>query len=163
MADLGAIGGGVITTYSGGGAASGGVSVMAAITLSLTGPSGLAVPINPAAASVFQTFTWIPSNGIEVDTTPRVIKAQFGDGYAQRATDGINNQPETWEVRFEYIAQAEHDAIKAFLEEHGATTPFKWTTPDGVEKQFVCESWRRTMVYYGVRGISANFVEDFTP
>ena len=37
----------------------------------------------------------IYDKGIQMATAPRVLKAQFGDGYEMRVKDGINNTPRT--------------------------------------------------------------------
>ena len=38
--------------------------------------------------------------GIQQTPAPRVLKAQFGDGYEMRVRDGINNTPRTWALSF---------------------------------------------------------------
>jgi len=42
-----------------------------------------------------ETFTWSPRVDPEGTSTFRVLRAQFGDGYAQEAGDGIHNETMT--------------------------------------------------------------------
>lgn len=60
----------------------------------------------------------------------RVLKAQFGDGYAQTAEDGLNSAIETWPLVFAGRLN-ELAPIKAFLKAHGGWKAFYWTPPMG--------------------------------
>ena len=40
----------------------------------------------------------IYDKGIQQTVKPRVLKAQFGDGYEMRVRDGINNTPREWSL-----------------------------------------------------------------
>lgn len=109
------------------------------------------------------TFTWVPSHGTQVKRRPRVLKAQFGDGYAQRVGDGINNSPQKWDIRFEDISKADALAIDNYLAGKGGVTKFSWTTPDGVTANFVCEEWSRTFSQENGHQVTATFEQDFAP
>ncbi|HFK5819250.1 TPA: phage tail protein, partial [Enterobacter kobei] len=64
-----------------------------------------------------ETFTWCPRINAEADTSFRVRKAQFGDGYEQVSGDGLNTRTQQWTLNFTgnetYIS-----AIKSFLDRH---------------------------------------------
>ena len=45
-------------------------------------------------------LTWRPQGGAEPQVSHRALKAQFGDGYTQRAGDGINTRKEVWPLTF---------------------------------------------------------------
>lgn len=88
------------------------------------------------------TFIWCPQTA-EKTVTPRVHTAQFGDGYAQRVADGINNQTREWSMTFAGNKSL-IDSIESFLTVSGGVTAFDWTDPDGLSGKWICESWKRS-------------------
>ncbi len=96
------------------------------------------------------TFTWPASYSAQVETSPRVRRAAFGDGYEQRAGDGINSLQRKWTLRFSRN-DTDLDAIVAFLEARAAVESFDWSPPSGTAGKWVCRSWSRshTMPLYG--------------
>jgi len=108
-------------------------------------------------------FTWVPSYGTQVSKKPRMLAAQFGDGYAQRAQNGINSNPQSWSLVFSSIAPADADAIDTFLATQAGVTPFDWTTPKGDALRFTCAEWSRTYDAYAGHTITATFEQDFAP
>lgn len=68
----------------------------------------------------------------------RTIKASFGDGYSQRAADGINSKVDSWEVRWGALTREEMSTIESALDSIGGHGIIKWT-PCGetVEKRFI--------------------------
>jgi phage-related protein len=109
------------------------------------------------------TLTYVPSYSTEVDTEPRVDLAQFGDGYAQRAADGINNMPEKWNLVYENVDITTSNAIIAFFKALGGYIAFDWTPPDGVAGRYVATSWKRTYAGYNSRNVTVMVVQDFAP
>ena len=85
------------------------------------------------------TFTWSPQTANKTKT-PRVRVAPFGDGYAQRTADGINNKPQEWSLTF-VKDEDTIDAVDDFLDTQGSETAFDWTAPDGTVGRWICESW----------------------
>ena len=73
-----------------------------------------------------KTFTWCVDAGATRTTEPRTNTVQFGDGYEQVSSFGINNVRETWQVT-KTAYKAEIDAIYQFLIEHNGVTPFYLT------------------------------------
>ncbi|MCX8650983.1 phage tail protein, partial [Gilliamella sp. B2776] len=47
-----------------------------------------------------ETFHWRPQNGSTVSVAPKVRDIRFGDSYAQRFPDGINNDLRSYSVLF---------------------------------------------------------------
>ena len=41
-------------------------------------------------------FKWRPEDACQINNEPKVRVAKFGNGYEQRAKDGINNQLKTY-------------------------------------------------------------------
>ena len=110
------------------------------------------------------TFTWLVSNGTELDTEARVIEAKFGDGYAQRTGDGLNSTPSNYSVKMQNVKASDALAVIDFFKTHGGHTPFLWTPPnEGSPRQFVCKKWNMVSVFVGTKDIFATFEEDFSP
>lgn len=103
-------------------------------------------------------FTWIPDTGATVTHEPRIRAAAFGDGYEQRALDGLNADMETWPLTFSGRLVAEADAIAAFLSDKGGVTAFTFVTPEGgAAKTFICKKWSRSINSYPSQTVTATF------
>ena len=67
-----------------------------------------------------------PDKQLTKASTPRVLTAKFGDGYEQRAVDGINNLAETYTLTFKTRPKADIDGKRIDAEgyvlhsEHGS-------------------------------------------
>jgi phage-related protein len=59
--------------------------------------------------------TWCPAIPLDEENEWRLQIAKFGDGYEQRALDGINALTRTWSVTYEYQDQATIQAMHAYL------------------------------------------------
>ncbi|WP_426730246.1 phage tail protein [Myxococcus faecalis] len=100
-----------------------------------------------------ERFSFTPDYGAQQQTQPRILKAQFGDGYAQRAEDGLRATLLRWALQFNARRKAEADAIEAFLVAHRGVLPFEFVAPtsawtvtgfrfgtgDGARTQFLLE------------------------
>jgi len=102
------------------------------------------------------TFNYKVDSGAQKTTSPKVRKAQFGDGYMQRVGDGINNINIAWDVSFTADA-ATIAAIVSFLTTAAGVDSFDWTSPDGVAGKYVCESWSKPFPSKKVQTITAQF------
>lgn len=109
------------------------------------------------------TFIYQPSYNSSLSREPKVLEARFGDGYAQRAADGINNNPQIWTLTFENISLVDADAIESFLSTAGGVTPFDWTPPGKPSARFVCKQWSRTYGAPGSYNMNMTFEQDFAP
>ena len=89
--------------------------------------------------------------------TPRTLRVDFGDGYNQRAGDGINTTPAKWTLKWDLIA-ADATTLITFFRTHGGYTAFEWTPPRSATgpKKFIINDWGE--VPYGDSGatITAN-------
>ena len=91
-----------------------------------------------------ETFNWNVSIGTSKETKTRVIKNQYGDGYAQRLGDGINSIVRAWPVTIKASSLVLADEIEGFLEARGGAEAFLWTPPNAaVAVKVICENWRR--------------------
>ena len=108
-----------------------------------------------------KTFSWCPRVNASVETTHRIRKAQFGDGYAQIAGDGLNTQGSSWSLEFTgkaaYIGQ-----IKAFIDEHGGIKSFIWSPPLGSAALWRCETYSVTALGGERYNLSATFEQAYS-
>lgn len=74
-------------------------------------------------------FTWVPSAGTAPEINFRTKTVKFGDGYEQRAPDGINSVSKRWNIVFENIKATDAKTITDFLETKKGSTSFTWTPP----------------------------------
>jgi len=108
-----------------------------------------------------ETFSHLPSTSARKSKAPRVLSVQFGDGYSQRAGDGINLQPQTWSLTFAVRSNTVAAAIELFFETEKGFTSFDWTPPGGSSAKFICREWSRSYDDYDVNSITATFDEVF--
>jgi len=82
------------------------------------------------------------SDGPRKSMKPRVLRANFGDGYSQRAGDGINLLEETWSVEWENLDSTEVVALETQLEDARGVDAITWT-PHGesTAKKFTISQW----------------------
>jgi len=67
----------------------------------------------------------------------RTIVAQFGDGYSQRAADGINTKEEAWSVVWENITEAQLTTLRSTFDSVEGYDYLTWTAPgDSTEKKW---------------------------
>lgn len=96
-----------------------------------------------------EDFIWTESPGTTVQKKPRVRSTRFGDGYEERAPDGLNPMSETWSLSFRGIDLEMADEIEAFLDARlsaiAGLEAFNyvplWRT---VAIRVVCREWTRS-------------------
>ncbi|GEL74607.1 phage tail protein [Myxococcus virescens] len=77
-----------------------------------------------------ERFPFTPSWGAQLESQPRVRKAQFGDGYSQRSEDGARGLLQRWSLQFTARRKEEADAVDAFLRAHRGVAAFEFVAPD---------------------------------
>lgn len=75
-----------------------------------------------------ETFTWATESGGEGDITFATRSAQFGDGYKQLVSEGLNSKSQSWPVSITGPA-ATIKAAMDFLDRHAGARAFLWTPP----------------------------------
>lgn len=112
-----------------------------------------------------ETFTWAESTGSQLAEEPRVRRVVFGDGYEERAPDGLNPIAQEWELSFDRVSDVNGDAIVAFFRQHLAVHAFTWWPPRAAAAvQVVCTQWSRTLTPVpGETDIRARFRQVFEP
>jgi phage-related protein len=109
-----------------------------------------------------EIFKWSPKLGATGSVKFRVLKAQFGDGYAQTAPDGINNRSSSWPLSFTGI-EAKIRPIKDFLDRQAGAKSFLWTPPLGVPGYFKVVEYQCVSQGGRVFTLTATFEETFQP
>lgn len=108
------------------------------------------------------TLIFTPDDEPSRTVKPRIKKAQFGDGYAQRAPDGINHQLSVWTLTHDMRKAEDITYLTEFLDAQGGTAIFLWTPPNSpAPKRFVCEGGYDEVDNYGgiVKSLSFTLTE----
>ena len=105
------------------------------------------------------------SYGAQKSSKPKMRMTQFGDGYEQRTTFGLNQNPKEWNLTWQNITEANADTIETFLDARAADgASFDWTPPDSATSyKWVCQQWDKTIPYTGRATITATFRQVFEP
>lgn len=68
----------------------------------------------------------------------RIILSKFGDGYSQRAADGINSRVDNWDVKWIPLDDADMQTVVAALDTVGGWDYIIWTSPiDASPKRYI--------------------------
>ena len=112
---------------------------------------------------------WVcPDRNLMRNSSPRVLKASFGDGYEQRLIDGINNIVESYSIAFNNRPTEEIDDIVAFFDTKAGVGAFDYTIHDsnnGGETtiKVVCETYNLTYTNTIAYGCTATFRRVYEP
>lgn len=105
------------------------------------------------------------ADGPRKQSMSRVLRADFGDGYSQRAGDGINVISEIWDVEWEHLDSDEISNLETQLEAARGVDVIDWTPPDEtVAQKFTVAEWQKTMKIGNVgiaRSVTAIFRREF--
>ncbi|SAK63620.1 phage minor tail protein [Caballeronia pedi] len=101
------------------------------------------VLIEPQASGL--AFKWCVTEA-SYELEPKIVKAQFGDGYAQRSPAGINTQACMWTISMKNNDAETAGAVVAFLSARNGVEIFNWTPPrqivdPPVVQDVICPSW----------------------
>jgi phage-related protein len=100
--------------------------------------------------------------GASKKAEPNVRVAQFGSGYSQRSTFGINQDKKVWTLSWQNRTATDANAIEDFLEARAGVESFDWAPPDETNTyKWICKSWTKTMPYCNLFNIEATFEEVF--
>ncbi len=112
--------------------------------------------------AVFPSIT--PTYGVQKSSAPVTRKVQFGDGYEQRLTFSLNQNPKSFSLTFE-VSETDADTIETFLNARAVdNASFDFTPPgEGSSSKFVCEQWTKSIPYLNRATIQATFRQVFEP
>ena len=103
-----------------------------------------------------------PIYNTRIDARPKVNLISFGDGFEQRLTEGLNQNPLSVNLVFE-LSQTDADTAITFLNariDDGAS--FDYTLPsESSTRKFVCSSFPRTIPFLNRVRLSCVFREVF--
>ena len=107
-----------------------------------------------------QTFT--PPSDPDVSASGshkfRILKAQFGDAYSQRAADGINPLESDYSFAWTLESVTDVATMKAFFDARGGYEAFLYTIPNAVAAtKFTCEQYSEIWEEGALKGLSATF------
>ena len=111
-------------------------------------------------------FDWAESPSSSHAPVASVLATRFGDGYEQRAPDGLNPVRQVWDLVFNACDVVVANEIDAFLRPIlGGIGTFDWTPPaQTVALKFKCSSFRRSLTQQlGEHNLSATFEQVFEP
>lgn len=107
-------------------------------------------------------FTYVADFGATKQKAPKVTNISFGDGYKQRASFGVNTNPDTWALQFANRSESDATAIDDFLTARAGVESFDWTPPgSATARKFICQKWTKTTVKANLFSIDAEFEEVF--
>ncbi|END0094500.1 phage tail protein [Pseudomonas aeruginosa] len=109
-----------------------------------------------------ETFTWTTESGGEGDITFATRSAQFGDGYKQLVSEGLNSKSQSWPVSITGPA-ATIKAAMDFLDRHAGARAFLWTPPLGGLGFYTCAGYRPVNLGGRVYRLTATFEQAFHP
>lgn len=106
-----------------------------------------------------------PDFGAQKENAPIVRKVQFGDGFEQRLTFGLQQNPKTWTLSFVNLTETDADTIETFLNARAAdNASFDWSPPDESDTyKWVCETWTKSIPFPNRATIETTFREVFEP
>jgi hypothetical protein len=105
-----------------------------------------------------------PSYGMQKGSKPNVRQIRFGDGYSQRVTVGLNQNPKSWSLTWN-VSIADAATIEAFLDDRAEdAASFTWTPPDtDTSYQWICYDWSKSVDSVRSVTIQATFDQVFEP
>jgi len=106
-----------------------------------------------------------PKYGLAIENNPKITTITFGDGYEQRLTEGLNQNPRKLPLIFENITESESDTLISFLNSRVTNADsFVFTPPNDVVGNFVIDSkYKKTINYPNRATVSVTFREVFEP
>jgi len=111
-----------------------------------------------------QTFplTMRPTQGGAKNTAAKTLVAEFGDGFIQRAGDGINAIRDSFGLTWVNLSQVQLTEATDFLKARAGHEAFLWTPlRESVPRKFICPKWS-TPFGEGTRDtLAATFEEVF--
>lgn len=104
-----------------------------------------------------------PSQDSSLVKQPNVLSISFGDGYSQRAAQGINNNPAKFDWSWSGLDQTDADAIFNFFEARAGHEAFYYTPPFEITaRKFICTNYSKMFSEgVGFFGLRASFLEVF--
>jgi phage-related protein len=117
-------------------------------------------------AILYPNFWWKPSYNAQINNKPRVKINQFGNGYQQRITDGLNTSLIEFTLNFDNRSEKETVSILHFLQQMNGKQSFIYNLPtiysksnSNLNTMFICPEWRANFISYNNYSVEASFIE----
>ena len=81
----------------------------------------------------------LAQSGTSFQTEQAIREVRYGDGYGQRAVDGLNSLRKVGSLSWIPLSKSERDDIQAFWLSVGVVESFDWSAPDDTPRK-----WRFT-------------------
>ena len=109
-------------------------------------------------------ITLAVSKGSGVRHQVRVLEKKLGDGYTQRAAEGLNNVALKYEAVWTGLPKKQAADLVRYFSDWGGLEPFvAEELPDGLDaKKWVCKEWSVEWVSAERRNVRAMLEEDFS-
>ncbi|MBT9097514.1 phage tail protein [Methylovulum psychrotolerans] len=95
----------------------------------------------------------------ELERTPRVLSAQFGDGYSQDSPDGLNSNLQKWSLEFNGVLAETGMAIDDFLSARRGVERFYFINLRAETIVCKCKTWKVKDVGGRKVNVTATFEE----
>lgn len=103
-----------------------------------------------------------------------VLEAPMGDGYVQRAEDGINTRKDQWDLTARGLwldvdpqgcpfAGQDVKGIVNFIDEHKGVRAFAWTAPDGTDALWICKGVAKEKETPTLMSLQFTFIRTYVP
>lgn len=100
------------------------------------------------------------NEGAQENHKPRVLSANFGDGYAQETGDGLNADLGDLTPSWRNLSMEEATSVMGFFAQHKGYIPFLFTLPgEETARKWKCTEWVRTWNAAGLVDVSATWKE----
>ena len=106
-----------------------------------------------------------PSYGFTKQQRPLKQVVKLGDGYEQRLTIGLNQNPFILTLAFNNITETDADTIETFLTARADdNASFDFTAPgESASKKYICDNHQKTIRFANRASITCQFREVFEP
>ncbi len=95
-------------------------------------------------------------------TNLKILEAGFGDGYNQRAADGLNSVQDSWSILWRARADADIKTLTDFFRDKKGYEAFEWQAPgDTTIKLWTCQDYTKTPITAGYSTLKATFKQEF--
>lgn len=106
---------------------------------------------------IYKTLNLVLDMGVKSSTNLSLKSVQFGDGYKQLYSFGINNKSQNWSGAKTGDYNSIIRPVEDFLDSLNGVIPFYWTSPKGEKKLYTCNNWSTSQNKANLWTISLEF------